>query len=81
MYITMFGAITSTIMTIIFNKLNYWYALYFCIMTFVGTYPGLLMQYYLVKKTGRKYITPLLLLFFIVFSLTANVSISISTLV
>lgn len=48
MFITMFGAISSTCIVMIFGKLNLWYALVLCIMAGLGSFFGLFMQYKIV---------------------------------
>jgi len=37
----------------IFKKIALEYSLYVQIMTFLGTFPGILFQHYAVKVTGR----------------------------
>ncbi len=78
MFITMFGAISSTFIVIILKNLNLVYALVLVVMISLGTVPGLFMQLKLVEwNGGRSSITVALLMFFITFSMVVNPSISI----
>lgn len=80
MFIATINTISASIVVAIFAKLNLVYALMLCIMTAVGTIPGIMLQHALVRWTGRPSATVLMLIIFIAFSIFANPAISIFTL-
>jgi hypothetical protein len=81
MFIATLNCVSSSIVVILFNRLQLWYALILCIATAVGTIPGIILQHKIVAWTGRPSMTVLFLMFFILFSTFANPWISINTLV
>ena len=62
----MFTSLCATIVVLLFNKIYIWYALLLCLMTAIGSYPGVICQALIVKKTGKQQWTVLILLSFIV---------------
>jgi len=62
---------------ICFNKLNLPYAAIIAVMSAIGAFPGVLNSFYLVKRTGRKSITPAILLFWLTVLLVGHPTISI----
>lgn len=81
MFIATLNCVSSSIVVILFNKLQLWYALILCIATAIGTIPGIILQHKIVHWTGRPSMTVLFLMFFILFSTFANPAISIDTLI
>ena len=57
MYVTMFTALAASLQSIIFKKIMLDYSLYVQCMTFLGSFPGLFFQGYLVQQTGRPSVT------------------------
>lgn len=50
-YFTTFAASCSVILL---NKMPNVYAVLLCVFTVIGTYPGVFMQGYIVKVTGKQ---------------------------
>lgn len=69
--------ISSTIAQLIYKKLNLVYALMIVIPTLAGAVPGIYLQHYFIKCSGRSSVTVVIMIFFIVFSVIANPTISI----
>lgn len=72
MYIAMLNALAASIAVTLFGKMNLIYALLLCIFTAIGTFPGLILQHWLVAKTGRASITVLIIFTLVVFSAFCN---------
>lgn len=53
MYMVYFTCFASTVAVLLMNKLPIQYAIILCILTAMGTYPGVYGQAYIVKKTGK----------------------------
>jgi uncharacterized membrane protein YfcA len=81
MYIATLNCVSSSIVVMLFNKMDLMYALILCIMTAAGTIPGIILQHKIVRITGRPSMTVALLMFFILFSIIANPAISIDVLI
>jgi len=77
MFIATLNSMSGTITVIILKKLNIYYALALCAMAAIGTIPGIWMQHWLVKRTGRPSITVGLLSFFIIFSIVATIIVGV----
>ena len=82
MYVTTFGALSSTIVVLFLQKLNLAYCGVILLMIIPGTLIGLYCQYKLVAiLKGRTSITVFFLLFTMLFFFVANAGISIAVLV
>ena len=76
MFVTMYGTITSTIIVIIFGKLNLVYTGVLILLIIPGSYIGIRLQIVLVKWfNNRTSITVSILVFTILFYLVGNASI------
>ena len=78
MYLTMFTALSATINILINEGLDIPYSILICVLTLVGSIPGLFGQGWLVKVTGgRNQFTVMILLFFLLFILVTVLPLSI----
>lgn len=53
MYIVTYISLAATISTAVNGQLNYEYGAMVAIMSVVGTVPGIILNRYMLKKTGR----------------------------
>ena len=79
-FMAMMNNAASTIAVICFNKLNLPYAAIVAIMAAIGSFTGVLNSFYLVKKTCRKSITVIILLFWLFVLLVGAPTVSIIVL-
>lgn len=79
-FMAMMNNAASTIAVLCFKRLNLPYAAIVAIMAAIGAFPGVLNSFYLVKRTGRKSITVILLLFWLIVLLVGHPTISIIVL-
>jgi uncharacterized membrane protein YfcA len=80
MFISLLNATTGTITMLVMNKLNIPYAVIFSILCIIGTVPGIALQHWLVKKTGRASVTVTLLTLTILFAIISNLVIGLQVL-
>ena len=80
MYLTMWTALSATINVLINKGLNIPYSILICVLTLIGSIPGILGQGWLVKVTGgRNQFTVMILLSFLVLILVTVLPMSIIT--